>query len=379
MSRILDEHRQLLADDVRLRAFEAALAETVTPQHVVLDLASGTGILGFLAARAGARRVYAVDGGGIIQIARALAHANNLDDRIVFINGASTHVTLPEQVDLIVSDQIGQFGFDAAIVRCFEDARRRMLKPDGVFIPSRLTLMVAPVTAPEIRARIDFWKSPVMGFDLNAAVPIALNTGYPQKLRAEQVLGAAGAIATLDFAAGVPDAFKGEATLTIERAGTMHGLGGWFLAQLSEHVTMTNSPLDPGAIHRRNAILPISEPVDVNPGDHVRVAMHVLHAQLLVKWQVEVTTARGERRATSSHSTWSGTLLSTENLERMRPERVVSLTPWGLARRTILELCDGRRTAAAIEAAVLARHPDLFASPADAAQFVAEVVIRYSR
>jgi hypothetical protein len=42
-------------------------------------------------------------------------------------------------------------------------------------------------------------------------------------------------------------------------------------------------------------------------------------------------------------------------------------------------LCDGRRTLDEIEREVFARHGALFASPAEAALFVSEVVTRYTR
>src|SRR5450755_1669435 len=113
MSLILDEHRQLLSDEARLRAFEAALNETVKPHHVVLDLGAGTGILGLLACRAGARHVYSIDSGGIIQIARDISRANHLQDRITYVKGLSTRVSLPEKADLVVADQLGHFGFEA--------------------------------------------------------------------------------------------------------------------------------------------------------------------------------------------------------------------------------------------------------------------------
>jgi len=379
VSRILDEHRQLLADDVRLRAFESALHEIIRKDDVVLDLASGTGILGFLACRAGARHVYSVDDGGIIELSRALARDNGLADRITYLKAPSLHAELPEKVDLVLADQIGHFGFEPGIVQCFEDARRRLLKPGGRFMPRRIQLTVAAVSAPDIRQRIEFWQTPRFGLTLTAALPTALNSGYPVKLDAGQVLGSSAGIVAIDFASSVPDVLKGDTTLTIERDGVMHGLGGWFVAELSDHVTMTNSPVQSPAIGRRNVVLPIETPVAVRRGDRVNVAMTIVHAQTLVRWRVEIVSADGVRKASSNHSTWQGMLLSSEDLERTRPGRAVTLTSWGMARRTILELCDGRRTSAEIESALLARHPDLFPTPAAAALFVAEVVVPYSR
>ena len=71
-------------------------------------------------------------------------------------------------------------------------------------------------------------------------------------------------------------------------------------------------------------------------------------------------------------------LLSREELGSHLPDGSPRLTRRGLARRSVLELCDGGRTLKAIEDEVFRRHPDLFASVGDAQAFVAEVVARYS-
>jgi predicted RNA methylase len=105
MSLKFDEHRQYLEDTHRLDAFRRAIDATVRPGDVVIDLGCGTGILGLMACRAGASRVYAIDDGGMIDIARHVAVANGYGDRVVHIQGNSMRVTLPEQAHVIVSDQ----------------------------------------------------------------------------------------------------------------------------------------------------------------------------------------------------------------------------------------------------------------------------------
>jgi 16S rRNA G966 N2-methylase RsmD len=57
----LELQRRMVADRPRTDAFAAAIREVVRPTDVVLDVGTGTGILAMLAARAGARKVYAVD------------------------------------------------------------------------------------------------------------------------------------------------------------------------------------------------------------------------------------------------------------------------------------------------------------------------------
>jgi predicted RNA methylase len=46
LSLILDEHRKYLIDRPRISAFERAIPEVIRPGDVVLDLGSGTAILG---------------------------------------------------------------------------------------------------------------------------------------------------------------------------------------------------------------------------------------------------------------------------------------------------------------------------------------------
>src|SRR6478672_4716496 len=106
MSRVIDEHRRYLRDRARVGAFDRAIREVVRSGDVVVDLASGTGILGLLACRAGARRVYAIESTPIARLASEIAAANGWSDRITAVRGIAAQVTIPEPADVIVSDQI---------------------------------------------------------------------------------------------------------------------------------------------------------------------------------------------------------------------------------------------------------------------------------
>ena len=79
-----------------------------------------------------------------------------------------------------------------------------------------------------------------------------------------------------------------------------------------------------------------------------------------------------------SRSTLRGMLIRPERLARTSPDHLPKLTARGRARLTVLELCDGHRDLRAVEREVFARHHDLFADEADAAHFVAEVVVGYT-
>ena len=52
---------RMAADGARMNAFAQAIARAVKPGSVVVDLGAGTGIFSLLAAKAGAKRVHAID------------------------------------------------------------------------------------------------------------------------------------------------------------------------------------------------------------------------------------------------------------------------------------------------------------------------------
>jgi hypothetical protein len=122
---------------------------------------------------------------------------------------------------------------------------------------------------------------------------------------------------------------------------------------------------------------PIDRPVPVRPGDAIVADLHVIPPKA-IGWSIRVERD-GTEVARFRHSTLQGMLLTADDLRRMRPASVPVLTARGEARRTVLELCDGVRTLADVEAAVMARHAELFRSRASAAAFVSEVVTRYTR
>lgn len=374
---VLDEHYRYLADTVRVSAYASAIAAVVKPGDVVLDLASGTGILGLLACRAGAGRVYAIDGGGMSGPARAILRANGLEDRVHVIDGFSTHVELPERADVLVTDQIGYFGVEGGIVEFVADARRRLLKPGVRLVPSRIDLIVAPVEAPDVADAIEFWSLRPAGFDMQPMGDLAASSSHPQALETAQQLGTPAVAAAIDLAADEPSIVV-SAEIAVNRSGTLHGIGGWFAATLSPGVVISNAPQAPVAAHRisrRGAVFPVRPATAVAPGDRVSIRMRILPAELVVSWTVRIF--RGDAATPSDrfeHSTLGGMLLETGRLRRTRPDYVPNLTARGKARLSVLELCDGRRPLAAIERDVHDRHPGLFRDRSEAAVFVAEVV-----
>jgi len=93
----LEFHRSMLVDDARMQAYLHAILKTVQPGDVVLDIGSGTGIMAHFACLAGARHVYAVEQGPVIELAKAISQRNGYGDRVTFLRNWSTHVELPKK------------------------------------------------------------------------------------------------------------------------------------------------------------------------------------------------------------------------------------------------------------------------------------------
>ena len=378
MSLIVDEHREYLSDPARLDAYRRAIHEIVRPGMVVADIGSGTGILGLFALSAGAVRVYSIEATGMIEVARALATANGFADRFHAIQRHSSEAELPERVDVIVSDLVGRFGFDADILEIYPDIAGRFLKPSGQLVPSAITLSIAPVERADAHARVRFWSERHTEFDLSPALGWAMNTGYPVRFDERDLLAAPADAIEIDVGERPGAPLRGRAVFSICRSGTLHGLGGWMAARLSAGVTLTNSPLSPARIGRANVFLPLRSPLAVERGDGVHAALAVLPDQHVVNWTVEHSRSN-ETLSRQMQSTLRGMLTSRDDLVRARPDFVPSLTPRGVARLSVLRLCDGIRTLREVEDEAYALHPDLFRSRDEAAAFVAEVVSGYAR
>lgn len=376
MSLIVDEHREYLADHARIDAFRNALKSTVRPGDVGLDLASGTGILGLLACQAGAARVYAIESGDIATVATALARENGFADRITIINEHSSRATLPERVDFVVTDMAGRFGFEAGLFELMRDARRRFLKPGGRIIPRAVSLWVAPVDSNDVRDHVDFWSTDRHGLSFRAAHQVATSTGYPRAFAVAELLADGSRLTRTSLDTDITT-LQGTVDTRFIRDGVMHGVAGWFSAELADGVELTNAPGHPSRINRRNVFFPLRESIAVKCGDQVSITMAIRPESLVVRWRVKITRGGALLHETDT-STFSAMLLSKGNVERTRPDFTPRLTEAGLARRTVVDLCDGTRTVGEIEATVFARHRSLFADEHEAAAFVAEVVTRYA-
>jgi 2-polyprenyl-3-methyl-5-hydroxy-6-metoxy-1,4-benzoquinol methylase len=171
---IFRAHEQLLGDAVRNRAFYRALKEYITADSTVLDIGSGTGIWAIAAARLGAKRIVAVEKDEmLIPIIRTLIRENGVEKKVEVVTTDSRKLDLRERFDVIISETIGNQGFEEDIVPIMIDAKRRFLKPNGTMIPSAIRLIAAAA-----RVKKPYKNMPA-GISLKAGYFETLNLNIP--------------------------------------------------------------------------------------------------------------------------------------------------------------------------------------------------------
>ena len=272
----LSMQRVLLRDRVRCEAFYCALAKAVKPGDVVLDVGAGTGVLSLFAARAGARKVYAVERTMIVDFARQLIAANGAQGRVQIIHGDMGSVELPEQVDLIVSEWMGGNGVDEGFLPAVLVARDRWLKPQGKMLPERVSAWIAPVWDGELESDLGFWRSRPYEFDFSLVADATVGeVRYCQHHITEgMLLAEPQQMWTTDVytctVEGARSPFKASLSFSVTRGDSFNALATWFHADIGQGIVLTNAP-DAPKTHWGRFVYPLNNAMNVEQGTDILV------------------------------------------------------------------------------------------------------------
>ena len=152
----LYHQKDMLQDVGRMDAYRNAILRNpgCFEGKVVLDVGAGSGVLSIWAAMAGAKRVYAVEATSMAQHARRLCQQNGVGDIVVVLEGYMEQQTLPEKVDIIVSEWMGYYLLREAMIDSVIKARDTWLAPGGAMFPSHAVLSMAPLCSALYRSRV---------------------------------------------------------------------------------------------------------------------------------------------------------------------------------------------------------------------------------
>lgn len=98
---------QCLLDIDRTSAFRRAIEAVVKPGDIVVDAGAGTGILSFFAAKAGAKKVLAIEIDPVlISTLKDSIRQNNLGEIVTVVEGNAVEEKLPKGVDVFLCELI---------------------------------------------------------------------------------------------------------------------------------------------------------------------------------------------------------------------------------------------------------------------------------
>ncbi len=292
-------HKVMLEDMARMEAYYSAIFKNkseIIADKVVLDVGTGTGVLAVWAAKAGAKRVYAVDASNAAKLARRLVQVSNVSDIVTVLHSKVEEVELPEPVDAIVSEWMGSLLLKESMFDSVAYARDKWLKPGGLLLPSHATILLGLYTPTSdqdhtnfVRAKFEKemaeWKETVSSLqrldvdyssftdeleqDLSDYfLRNAIRVNY---LSQDNLASEAERVVEFDCATVDPTAlveFSKDFQFTVSKHAEIKGFLGWFTTDFPNGTVLDTGP---GEVynHWGQQLYPLQESFKVAPGNKV--------------------------------------------------------------------------------------------------------------
>jgi type II protein arginine methyltransferase len=267
-------HFVIVQDELRNAAYNAALRRAIRPDSRVLEIGAGTGLLAMMAARAGATEVITCEmNPTIAQVAMNIIARNGFADRVRVIAKHSdkldVEADLGGPVDILVSEIVCSNLLGEHVLPTHERAMRNLLKPGGRVIPCRGAIRVALAEdLHEHRERL----GEIDGFDL-----FAFNRFMPpmRPIRVGQdrlrLRSDATNLFLFEFGACQFCAPARASVACIATGGRVTGIAQWITLEMDDDTRYENCPAPGGKSCWAVLFHPLPHPIDVSPGQEIRI------------------------------------------------------------------------------------------------------------
>ncbi|CAJ0914554.1 unnamed protein product, partial [Mesorhabditis belari] len=173
-------HEEMLKDEVRTITYRNSIYHNkhLFKDKVVMDVGSGTGILSMFAAKAGAKKVFAVEYSAMAKQSQQIVKDNGLDHIVEVIQSKLEDITaLPggyQKVDIIISEWMGYCLFYESMLNTVLKARDTWLAPDGMIFPDKAKLYITAIEDRQYKEDKIHWWDSVYGFNMSAIRKVAI-------------------------------------------------------------------------------------------------------------------------------------------------------------------------------------------------------------
>lgn len=272
-------HLPMLADQRRNDAFEQAIKAVVKPGDVVLDIGTGSGLLALMAAREGAKHVYACESEPVVaELAREIVALNGFTHKVTILEKHSTDLVigedLPEKVDVMITEIFDRAVVGEGALPTINHAWRELMKPDARSLPIRAVLYGVLTECPHLHRFHHIETS--NGFDLSPMNILAQPLTYKDAMLGleesedHRVLSETFVIQDFDFTTAPALRFRNRQDVEIKKAGTADSVLMWFELHLTDDIVFsTQQPKLHN--HWRHASQILLETQDCNVGDKLNL------------------------------------------------------------------------------------------------------------
>ena len=373
------DHLHMMADHARMTAYRAAIRQVVRPGDTVLDLGAGPGVMTFQALRAGAAHVFAIESSHNIDLLTRVANANNLRERITIMQADSRTIDLPERVDVVIADLRGPMPFCGDALHVIEDARTRLMKPDGRMIPHVDHLRFAPVACPKEHFAVEGWRSDAYEADYSSIATLAANEWRRAHFGPEAILSDGRVSGTLRYDDLARHDWIWPGDVVVTKPGRCTGIGGWVDAELAPGVILSCAPDQPDTVYGR-AFFPLERARVVAPGDHIdlQIELRATSPEPVWRWTFRLRRSDGSNEQ-EQHCSLETMPLNLASLKKRAEHFVPTLNEEGQSLRLVLGMMDDGQPLRSIAQALHEHCPERFATETDAMEFVGHQSASYSR
>lgn len=252
----IDLVNECLVDEKRTRAFEIAIKKFIKPNHTVLDIGTGSGILAMFAARAGAKKIMAIEFDEFIaKIAKENIKNNGFEDKIEVITADARNYKFPQKqhFDVVIAEMLTSGIVDEFQVQAVNNLhKQKVVSKSTIFIPNKQETYIS-------LCKTNF---KIYGFQMKMVRHLWENYRANQKT---VMFSKPSILNRVDFSKQTNETFEDLISLKSARTGTINSV---YLT--SKTILSKNIILEDTKTLNAPVIIPVNEK-KVSAGDEVKV------------------------------------------------------------------------------------------------------------